>query len=100
MFYTSRSSSTSSHSTVFILIVTIVVLSVGALIVIEAGRLPAVATQGAGRAATTFGLMLASLAGVVLSVILPERIGKPLLFVGASGFFAGLVYALTSGIRF
>jgi hypothetical protein len=105
MIYTSRHvssshSSNSTYSTVFLLIITIVVLAVGAMIVIEAGKLPALAASGAGRAATTFGVMLASLAGVVLSVILPERIGKAVLLLGASGFFVGLGYALTSGIRF
>lgn len=96
--YTTRPSQ-SSPNTIFLLIVTAIVIAAGAVIVLEAGKVSTL-TAEAGRAANTFGLMLVSLAGVVLSVILPERLGKALLFVGALGFFACLGFALLNGVRF
>jgi len=98
--YPSRYSSPSSHSSLFLIIITFVVLAAGALVVVAAGRLPAFVEQGTSQAVTTFGIMLASLAGVVLSVILPDRLGKAILLLGAAGFFAGLGYALATGVRF
>lgn len=96
--YSTRSAQ-SAPSAIFLLLVTLVVIAAGAVIVLEAGRLSTLTAQ-ADRAATTFGVMLASLAGVMLSVVLPDRIGKALLFVGALGFFGCLAYALANGVRF
>lgn len=99
MIYSTRTSTT-SYSTLFLAIITVAVVAAGGVIVLEALRQPDIGASLAGRTAITFGLMLVSLAGVVLSVVLPERIGKALLFVGSLGFFACLSYALVNGVRF
>ncbi len=96
--YSTRSAQ-SAPSAVFLLVLSVIVVAAGAVIVHEAGRITSLATQ-ADRAAATFGLMLVSLAGVMLSVVLPDRIGKALLLVGALGFFGCLTYALLNGVRF
>ncbi len=92
MIYTTRTSS-SSYSTLFLALITVAVVAAGGVIVLEALRQPDLGVSFAG-------LMLVSLAGVVLSVVLPEKIGKALLFVGAVGFFACLAFALVNGVRF
>ena len=99
MIYSTRTSS-SSYSTLFLALITVAVVAAGGVIVFEALRQPDLGASLASRTAITFGLMLVSLAGVVLSVVLPERIGKALLFVGACGFFACLAFALVNGVRF
>lgn len=100
MIYTTRTSPANAYSTLFLVLITVVVVAAGAVIVMEALRMPQVGQSMAGKTAVTFGLMLVSLSGVVLSVVLPERVGKALLLVGAVGFFACLAFALLNGIRF
>jgi hypothetical protein len=97
MMYTTRTASSPS-STMFLSVICLIAVAAGAVIVMEALRMPHAAH--AGQTAVTFGLMLVSLAGVVLSVVLPDRIGKAILLVGSAGFFACLVLALLSGARF
>jgi uncharacterized membrane protein YkvI len=99
VIYTTRTTQ-SQYSTLFLLLITVVVVAAGAVIVMEALRLPQIGGSIAGTTAVTFGLMLVSLAGVVLSVVLPDRVGKALLLMGAIGFFACLAFALVNGIRF
>jgi hypothetical protein len=53
-----------------------------------------------GPASLILGGMLASLAAVMLSLIVPDRVGRIALMAGAAGFFACLGYALLNGVRF
>jgi uncharacterized membrane protein YhaH (DUF805 family) len=99
LVYSTRTTS-NSYWTVFLAILTVAVVVAGAAIIFEAARIPGQWSVGAGRAAVTFGLMLVSLAGVVLSVVLPDRLGKSLLLLGALGFFGCLGYALVTSVKF
>ena len=99
LVYSTRTTS-NSYWTVFLALLTVAVVVAGAAIIFEATRMPGQWGGGAGRTALTFGLMLVSLAGVVLSVVLPERVGKSLLLIGALGFFSCLGYALIASVRF
>jgi hypothetical protein len=106
MIYSTR---TASHYywRVFLVVLTVAVVAVGCTFVFEAlsgfglwaGSATGPNSVSAGRAGLTFGLMLVSLAGVVLSVVLPDRIGKALLLVGAAGFFGCLTLALLGSVR-
>ena len=98
MIYITRTVSSPS-STTFLAFICLFAVAAGGVIVMEALRMPQLAAH-AGQTAITFGLMLVSLAGVVLSVVLPERVGKAILLVGSAGFFACLVLALLTGVRF
>lgn len=89
----------SGYSTVFFVLLTAVAIAAGAVIVFEAMKLQKVHASVGSTTAYTFGLMLASLSGVLLSVVLPERVGKALLLLGALGFFACLAAALMTGMR-
>ncbi|MFM9884823.1 MAG: hypothetical protein ACKVQT_17500 [Burkholderiales bacterium] len=89
----------SSYSTAFFVLLTAISVAAGAVIVFEAIKLQRFHASVGSTTAFTFGLMLASLAGVLLSVILPERIGKAILLLGALGFFACLAVALVFGFR-
>jgi hypothetical protein len=98
MLYSANKPS-SPYSIAFLVVLTGIALAAGVYIVLEALRLQPLRPGVASTSAMTFGLMLASLAGVVLSVILPERLGKAILLLGALGFFACLGVALIFGIR-
>lgn len=83
----------------FYLILAVVAATAGAVIVYEAIKLlrfnPSISTT----TAVTYGLMLGSLSGAVLSVVLPPRSGKAVLLVSAVVFFAAVALALIYGIR-
>lgn len=76
------------------------IVAAAVFVSLEALSAPSVRTLLAQAPAIVFGLMLASLASVVVSVILPERPGKAVLGFGAAGFFVCLAAALVFGVRF
>ncbi len=88
-----------SYSTVFFVLLTAVAVAAGVVIVFEALKVQRFHASVGSTAAVTFGLMLTAMACVVLSVVLPERIGKAMLSVGALGFFACIATALVFGLR-
>ncbi len=91
--YGTRSSS--PLSTALVVVVTVMAILAGAVIAHEALKLlPRLAEIVVAHAGAVFGLMLGSLGAVVLSMIVPDRLGRVLLTVGAVGFFAGLTAAL------
>lgn len=99
MYYTQKTSSGAwaAFARIFL---TIIISTLVALIGFELLKAP---IQRAGFVGTTgllFGAMLMSLAAVVVSVILPERYGRVLLYLGTAGFFACLTGALVFGVRF
>ena len=80
--------------------VAIAVVAAIAAITSGAEHIPQWRAPTADDAAQILGFMQISLGIVVLSIILPARIGLVLLLTGSTGFFACLAVALTYGIRF
>lgn len=83
----------------FHLILATVAITAAAVIVFEAIKLHRFSPVISATTAITFGLLLGSLSGAVLSVILPPRPGKAVLMASAVVFFAAVALALIYGIR-
>lgn len=81
-------------------LVAVAVVCAGALMLVEAIKIAQLRPGFAVAPAITFGVMLASLGAVVVSVVLPERVGKIVLSLGAGGFFLCLAAGLIFGVRF
>ncbi len=99
MYYSPKASSTILGGRLRSLLALVVVAAL-ALIVFGAIKSSLLRSSFAIAPALTFGVMLASLGAVVLSVILPERSGKIVLGLGAAGFFLCLAGGLVFGVRF
>lgn len=87
-------------SRVWIVALTFAVMAASAILVLETLRLPQFAGPQGRQAALTFVGMLGSLAGVVVAMILPDRLSRPTLALGGAGFLACIGYALATGVRF
>jgi hypothetical protein len=83
----------------FFLALTAVAIAAATVIVFETIKLHRFHPAVSATTAVTFGLMLTSLSGAVLSVILPPRSGRIVLLASAVMFFVALALALIYGIR-
>jgi hypothetical protein len=99
MYYSPKASSTILGGRLRSLLALAVVAAL-ALILFGSIKVPLLRGDFAAAPTLTFGVMLASLGAVVVSVVLPERSGKFVLALGALGFFLCLAAGLVFGVRF
>lgn len=91
--------STRVVTSAFFLVLAAVAITAATVIVFESIKLHRFHPAVSATTAVTFGLMLTSLSGALLSVILPPRSGRVVLLASAVMFFVGVALALIYGIR-